>query len=337
MSNVRWEAKPFLFFFISIIAVLFVFACSTEKLSLSVQWQDEYKELADDGKDVQRRLKNIKEKFQKQNVTKNDSLVSAETFWLDMFEGMDSLFVTWNEIMDKKHDRLILLEEAANKNFSIWLAVIAAICTVLPVVLALHQNQTFDKQFQEYENKMNSENEKNKCIIRDIKEEINIEKLAIKKLNSRMCVTGLLDMTSRNLIMLNNLTELEVRENVLITCEKEVQKVLEILVWNIKESNKRILEYIDKWNESDTKIIINSYLCLACILREMTYRYESEFTGKRLIFLQQNRYLVSMFIQDLIDEKQDAKEAERLEKMINEMYGYVKAIKDIFSEELKKK
>ena len=44
-----------------------------------------------------------------------------------------------------------------------------------------------------------------------------------------------------------------------------------------------------------------------------------------------------MFIQDLIDEKQDAKEAERHEKMINEMYGYVKAIKDIFSEELKKK
>ena len=69
----------------------------------------------------------------------------------------------------------------------------------------------------------------------------------------------------------------------------------------------------------------------------MTYRYESEFTGKRLIFLQQNRYLVSMFIQDLIDEKQDAKEAERLEKMINEMYGYVKAIKDIFFRRIEEK
>lgn len=313
----------FLVLMIAIGVIIGVSACSSSFFSVSENVKHEYIAISQKGKEVQKKLKQNKEKLQVHYSVKEKNSVQADTLFLELFEGMDVMFDTWNKMMDRKHDILIELEELSNKNLTIWLSVIAAICTVLPVTLALHQNHTFEERIKEAKEDMQKLDGK-------ISEKNN----KIEQLSNRITVTELLDMSSRNLIVLNNLTELEVRENVLITCDKEVNKAIELIQNNVKQSKVKVQENISKWTDDEKTIIINSYLCMMCIFREMLYRYESEFTGENLMRLQQNRYLVSLSIHRLVNtEKQNP---VNLESLSDESVGYVNAIKDLFDKEINK-
>lgn len=255
------------------------------------------------------------------------SKVLAETI-----EQMHSLFDEWNDSLKVHHNSWIQVEKTANKNFSIWLAVIAAICTVLPVVLSLHQNHTFEERLKEAKNQMDEK-------ISESSERVKKENEKIAKLSNRLLVTELLEMASRNLNVMNNLTELEVRENVLITCADEVKRGIDAVLDSLIQCENNLHQVYSLLTQKERSTIINSYFCMLCVFREMLYRYESEFTGVNLVKLQQDRYLVSVLIKQMIDleKNPNIKEFEDIDlrQIMGEVREYVVVANCIFTDQLR--
>lgn len=69
-----------------------------------------------------------------------DTLVKVQKY----AQQMDTLFQHWDSMIQVEHNNLVHAQKSADQNLSIWLAVIAAICTILPVVLGINQTSSFD-------------------------------------------------------------------------------------------------------------------------------------------------------------------------------------------------
>lgn len=61
------------------------------------------------------------------------------------YPELNKLFNKWDTIIVKNSELLEHQQISADQNLSIWLAVIAAICTILPVVLGVNQSFSFQK------------------------------------------------------------------------------------------------------------------------------------------------------------------------------------------------
>lgn len=225
---------------------------------------------------------------------------------------MNSLFSKWRETMEKQHDNLIELEEASNKNFSIWLAVIAAICTVLPVVLALHQNQTFSTTIQGVDKK------------------IELQSNNINKLSARIEITTLLDMISRNLNILSDMQELDNGENIKLTCPDEVHCYTKLICDSSQKCVNKYDEISSKLQKDDIELIYNAGLCTLCTLRGMLYRFENTFTGGNLIVLQKIRYDVIMNIREVIRREEDIKD-HTTKELLKKIHTYTNLVSNIFN------
>ena len=75
-----------------------------------------------------------------------DTLVKVQKY----AQQMNTLFQHWDSIIQAEHNNLVLAQKSADQNLSIWLAVIAAICTILPVVLGINQTSSFDAKLDIY-------------------------------------------------------------------------------------------------------------------------------------------------------------------------------------------
>lgn len=60
-----------------------------------------------------------------------------------------SLFELWDKNLREDKTNLILLTESLKRNVSIWIGLIAAICTILPIVLTISQNRQFANELEE--------------------------------------------------------------------------------------------------------------------------------------------------------------------------------------------
>lgn len=127
--------------------------------------------------------KNVK--AEKELVCVPDTIVASYISCNDdtvviMKSNLDSLINEYNksvrEIERKNSLRVEQKLESVNTNLSIWLAIIAAICTLLPLVSTLYQANLWEKTASEMENK----NKKNsECInsmekkLKDVEKKIN--------------------------------------------------------------------------------------------------------------------------------------------------------------------
>ena len=75
-----------------------------------------------------------------------DTLVKVQKY----AQQMDTLFLHWDSMIQAEHNNLVQAQKSADQNLSIWLAVIAAICTILPVVLGINQTSSFDAKLDIY-------------------------------------------------------------------------------------------------------------------------------------------------------------------------------------------
>ena len=109
-----------------------------------------------------------------------DTLVKVQKY----AQQMDTLFQHWDSMIQVEHNNLVHAQKSADRNLSIWLAVIAAICTILPVVLGINQTSSFDakldiyKQYvddkvKEFKNQLNKEIKGSKNDIVSAKQEFN--------------------------------------------------------------------------------------------------------------------------------------------------------------------
>ena len=241
-------------------------------------------------------IQNYERKHQKQQaILKKTGTIKSEDIklYLDSIDNekrmmMNSLFDRWHDTMTKQHNNLIELGEASSKNLSIWLAVIAAVCTVLPIVLVINQNESFNEK------------------IKDYKEKIDKQSIEIERFDGHIEITKRLDTISRNLNILCDMQEFDNRENIRLTSLEETKFYIHLIEKSTEECVIKYNMTASKLKEEDIRLIYNAVLCTLYNLRAMLFRFENAFTGRNLMQLQQIRYAVSMNIKSAMSEEEKA-------------------------------
>lgn len=93
-----------------------------------------------------------------------DTLVKVQKY----AKQMDTLFQHWDSLIQVEHNNLVQAQKSADQNLSIWLAVIAAICTILPVVLGINQTSSFDAKLDVYKQYVDGK-------VKEFKDQLNKE------------------------------------------------------------------------------------------------------------------------------------------------------------------
>lgn len=293
---------------------------------------------------------------------KKDTLVEVQNY----AKQMDTLFQHWDSMIQVEHNNLVQAQKSADQNLSIWLAVIAAICTILPVVLGINQTSSFDAKLDmykryvdgkvsEFQDQLDKEIKGSKKDIESAKLEFNdhiAEKISdfrkdVETMNRDMTkyhkemgnirLISFLNILCQNIRMLRDLQELEIRENTHLTCPELVRNSIHSIAQNAKECEDRFEQDKETWQDDDTVIIIyRALLSSLCSIRDLAYEYENLFTGMNLLKLQRLKDVLSFYLQEKAEIMPIAKleDAEDAMKKIVELSHNLELL---FDEMLKEK
>lgn len=282
-----------------------------------------------------------KEKAYRDSIRKDSCLQKVAA------DRLDSLFDKWDTIFVSHQQSLNQSQKALDQNLSIWLAVIAAICTILPIVLGMNQYlsqqyrlEEFSKDFdRKKENLLNEIDQKNielkgkitACMnsLDDAKNEMSKQ---VKEHQSKLChteVISLLNMLSQNLNLLCNLQDIENKENPVLTSPELVKSIIASLEANINRCNSKFLDEKDKLDASSLLAIQNALMSTACSIRDMIYLYENVFNGQKLLQIQRLRDELSFFILDKISTFKKASEGD-VNETFKQIIGTTKTLMTLF-------
>lgn len=206
------------------------------------------------------------------------------------------LFDKWDSIMVHKNDLLEEQQKSADQNLTIWLAVIAAICTILPVVLGISQTFNFKMHLEEAKTEMKQQlDEANK----------NMSDLQNKQIiyNLRSFVNTM----SMNIKTLIDLQELEINKNPFLTCKELIKLELDKMVDGSCKCQK---EYLKLKNELQSiegqtadeiiKSIQHNALEIFLLQNNLLRKYEVFFSGISLIELQNLVNIINKYSEPLV-------------------------------------
>ena len=288
-----------------------------------------------------------------------DTLVKVQKY----AKQMDTLFQHWDSLIQVEHNNLVQAQKSADQNLSIWLAVIAAICTILPVVLGINQTSSFDVKLgiykkyvddkvSDFQNLLDEKINGSKDDFESAKQEFNnhIEETKskfdkeVKKMQSDMTeyhkemsnirLMSFLNIFCQNIRMLRDLQDLEIRENTHLTCPELVRNSIHSIAQNAKECKDRFEQDKETWKDEDTIIIFRAQLSSLCSIRDLAYEYENLFTGMNLLRLQRLKDVLSFYLQEKAKLMPEAK-LEDAEDAMNKIVEYSSSLKSLFDELLK--
>ena len=290
-----------------------------------------------------------------------DTLVKVQKY----AKQMDTLFQHWDSLIQVEHNNLVQAQKSADQNLSIWLAVIAAICTILPVVLVINQTSSFDakldiyKQYvdgkvKEFQAQLNKEINGSKNDIVSAKQEFNNHiketisdfRKDVETMNrdmteyhkeiSNIRLMSFLNIFCQNIRMLRDLQDLEIRENTHLTCPELVRNSIHSIAQNAKECKDRFEQDKETWKDEDTIIIFRAQLSSLCSIRDLAYEYENLFTGMNLLRLQRLKDVLSFYLQEKAQLMPEAK-LKDAEDAMNKIVESSSSLKSLFDELLKEK
>ena len=96
-------------------------------------------------------------------------------------EQLDSLFNQWDSIFVQHQQSLNKSQEAMNLNLTLWMSVIASICTILPIVLGMNQNNSQKFQLEQFNKDFENEKKTLQTEIKKTVDEFNTNKEKISK------------------------------------------------------------------------------------------------------------------------------------------------------------
>lgn len=194
---------------------------------------------------------------------------------------LDSLFNTWDSIMVKKNDMLEKQQKSADQNLAIWLCVIAAICTILPVVLGISHSLNFKFQLDEAKKEMGNQLEK-----------ANEEMKKLQRKQITYNLQAFVNTMSQNIKSLSDLEELEVNQNPFLTCSKLIEIELEKMVENSLVCQQEYSSIEDEIRDKNTeevqhirKNIKDNALELLLLQNNLLKKYEVYFNKSSLFEL----------------------------------------------------
>lgn len=288
-----------------------------------------------------------------------DTLVKVQKY----AKQMDTLFQHWDSLIQVEHNNLVQAQKSADQNLSIWLAVIAAICTILPVVLGINQTSSFDAKLgiykkyvddkvTDFQNLLDEKINGSKNDIESAKQEFNnhiaetkdkfdaeVEKMQSNmteyhKEMSNIRLMSFLNIFCQNIRMLRDLQDLEIRENTHLTCPELVRNSIHSIAQNAKECKDKFEQDKETWKDEDTIIIFRAQLSSLCSIRDLAYEYENLFTGMNLLRLQRLKDVLSFYLKEKAKLMSEAK-LEDAEDAMSKIVEYSSSMKSLFDELLK--
>lgn len=253
-------------------------------------------------------------------------------------EQLDSLFNKWDTIFVQHQQSLNKSQEAMNLNLTLWLSVIASICTILPIVLGMNQNNSQKFQLEQFNKDFEKEMETLQTKIDNSVAEFDANKKNISKkieqYSSKLChteVISLLNLLSQNLNLLCNLQEIENKENPILTNPGLVKSVVASFKENIEKCDSKLQNAKTVLNENSILSIQNALMSTLCSIRDMAYLYENIFNGQQLLILQRLRDDLSFFIYNKTSlfQKPSVKDIEACFEKIN---SAAKVLDELFKE-----
>lgn len=203
----------------------------------------------------------------------------------DHTNELQNLFEKWNTIIEKKNDLLDKQIKGADQSLAIWIGVIAAICTILPVVLAMNQNKNFDVLIKTAKQEMEDK----------VKRTIDDANKKMEMLEKRQVTYNLQSFANTfaiNIKILSDLEELEVNKNPFLTSKELITRELDMMIGN---TDKCILEYnkikedLEKKNADEKEQILRcvkeNAIELMLLQNNLLRRYEAFFSKESLFEL----------------------------------------------------
>lgn len=267
-----------------------------------------------------------------QDSVRNDTLVTKA-----MKARLDTLFDKWDEAFVRQQKAVYKAQETLNLNLTIWLSIIAAICTILPIVLAMNQSNNLREQLDSYSDELDRKKTKFQEGMEESLEKIKGQKgeveRQVKNYQSEIChteVITLLNMLSQNLALLCNLQEIENKENPILTSPELVKTIIASFKENVVKCQEKFNDKKDYLEGTSINSIQNALMSTLCSIRDMAYLYENIFNGANLLKLQRLRDNISFYIIEKIPTFQSSTVDD-----VEETFGLIlessKALDKIFS------
>lgn len=206
------------------------------------------------------------------------------------------LFDKWDTIMVHKNNLLEEQQKSAEQNLAIWLAVIAAICTILPVVLGITQTFNFKIQLDEAKTEM--------------KQQIEEANNKMSNLQNKQIIYNLrsfINTMSMNIKTLIDLQELEINKNPFLTSKELIKLELDKMVDGSCECQKEYLKIKNELQDIEgetvdeiTKSIQHNALEIFLLQNSLLRKYEVFFSGISLIKLQNLVNIIYSYSEPLI-------------------------------------
>lgn len=246
------------------------------------------------------------------------------------YPELNKLFNKWDTIIVKNSEILEHQQISADQNLSIWLAVIAAICTILPVVLGVNQSFSFNNQLE--------------AAKEDIMSKVTEADDKMKKLQKQQVAYKLqsfVNTLSLNIKILSDWEELEVSQNPFLTSKP----LLDTLLKNIVDYSSKCKEEILPLNEKEVSelssldvvtynnIIKDNALNLLLVLNNLLKKYEVFFDKTNLFELHTLMDDIWYSIEAIIHDKSNEKDVAIY---MMAAHKYCVQIRDLFSRQFAK-
>lgn len=248
----------------------------------------------------------------------------------DNTNELQDLFDKWNTIIEKKNDLLDKQIKGADQSLAIWIGVIAAICTILPIVLAMNQNKNFDVLVNTAKQEMEDK----------VKRTISDANKKVEMLEKRQVTYNLQSFANTFAIsikILSDLEELEVNKNPFLTSKELITIELDMMIGN---TDKCILEYdkikedLEKKNADEKKQILRCVKENAIELllqNNLLRRYEAFFSKESLFELHDLIDDIWFRVEAVITEKDQSQD---FSKYLSMAHVFCQRIRDLFKRQL---
>ncbi len=303
----------------------------------------------------------------KSDLTEREELMNAQpSMGKVQRERLDNLFSKWDSILEEDRNELRNTLKTISICLSIWIGLIAAICTILPIVLRINANSNFQKDIDRakedmsekitgLEDKMETSiSEKEKTFNNKVAEtekqlqtkvktaETKIEDTAKKqeqkmqelrialdeslKMSKSSQIAQTLSDLSVHMRVISELQEFESHDKGTLTKFPLLQRVLENLVAELK----RIKENIQQDNSKETTFV--SILLIWCMLKRLLTAVESSFKDYNLLTLQR---LKSKIDNEVTNKMKVPKDEANNKDLISLSYNYAVEIEKLFEDYIK--
>lgn len=277
------------------------------------------------------------EKSLRGKMLKNDSLNAKD---------LDSLFSTWHSIMNVERQQVKLEEKTAEQNLTIWLGVIAAICTILPIVIGLNQSMNIDRQLENQEREFSRKLSKasGEMDAKISAKEAELAKLSVKieQANCNLStsrLTSFINVLSVNIKIISELEDLEIHESVTLTCPKllkvQLDKIEACTQSCLDEYRKLSSKENDKVLSDDVKrMIMDCSLDYFVMLNNLLKKFEARFSGKILYDAQDLMDDIWNKVENLLEKRENSDKTDKkdkdVDKTLDEMHLYAGKVSNVF-------